>query len=167
MARGLQPCRTMNENKESMKKETTKAARYGYTISIVKNDKGKKWVRVKALGEDFVIAPEDIDGGEHFDYVCAQEKLGELGLDTFNRNQGFIIATLIEEINAKLVEAGAQPFAKDIYIGSELWKLVGSSDYEDNSTCFINGYYGYLGYHDGLRKFNNFRVRPVIAYDEL
>lgn len=132
-------------------------------ISIV-DFKGAKWVRVQALGEDFVVAPEDLDdGADHFSFDSAQEKLKELGLATFNRMQGFLIAIYIEEINKALEEAGGKKFAKDIYISSELWHPVGScADYGgDLSWCFS----GYLGcFYGSTRCYGYFRCRPVLAY---
>ena len=150
--------------KEITQQTITTDTSFGYNISIVENANGEKWVRVQALSEDFVIAPEDLDGGkDHFSYDSAKEKLAKIGLDTFNRKQGFIIATLIEEINAKLVEAGGNEFAKDVYISSELWKPVGSSaDYNGYYTWFFNGNSGCFNY--SIRFYGNFRCRPVLAF---
>ena len=133
------------------------------TISIV-NFKGAKWVRVQALGEDFVVAPEDLDdGADHFSFDSAQEKLKELGLATFNRMQGFLIAIYIEEINKALEEAGGKKFAQDIYISSELWHPVGScADYDgDYSWCFTGCNGCFL---NAFRYNGTFRCRPVLAY---
>ena len=133
------------------------------TISIV-DFKGAKWVRVQALGEDFVVAPEDLDdGADHFSFDSAQEKLKELGLATFNRMQGFLIAIYIEEINKALEEAGGKKFAKDIYISSELWHPVGScADCYGDSSWYFNGYYGC--FNNRIRYDGHFRCRPVLAY---
>ena len=133
------------------------------TISIV-DFKGAKWVRVQALGEDFVVAPEDLDdGADHFSFYSAQEKLKELGLATFNRMQGFLIAIYIEEINKALEEAGGKKFAKDIYISSELWRPVGScADSGGDYSWFFLGSYGCVSYN--LRYVGLFRCRPVLAY---
>ncbi len=133
------------------------------TISIV-DFKGAKWVRVQALGEDFVVAPEDLDdGADHFSFDSAQEKLKELGLATFNRMQGFLIAIYIEEINKALEEAGGKKFAKDIYISSELWHPVGScADYSGYISWFFSGYGGCFSYY--IRYDGGFRCRPVLAY---
>ncbi len=133
------------------------------TISIV-DFKGAKWVRVQALGEDFVVAPEDLDdGADHFSFDSAQEKLKELGLATFNRMQGFLIAIYIEEINKALEEAGGKKFAKDIYISSELWHPVGScADYYGNSSWSFNGNAGC--FYGNYRFYGYFRCRPVLAY---
>ena len=138
---------------------------FGYSISIV-DHKNEKWVRVQAMGEDFIIATHDLDNGKNnFNYLTANARLKEFGRDTFNRKQGFIIATLIEEINAKLAKAGGDKFAKDFYVSSELWRPVGSSaDYNGdytwsvdcNTGCFFN-----------LNRNSHFRSRAVINYTDL
>ena len=133
-------------------------------ISIVENADGEKWVRVQALGEDFVVAPKDLDGGnDNFTYDSAKERLAELKLDTFNRKQGFIIAIYIEAINAKLAEVGGDEFATDWYVSSELRKPVGSTaDYHGNSTW---SFYGGGGVLNNFSRYNDyFRSRPVLAY---
>lgn len=132
-------------------------------ISLV-DFKGAKWVRVQALGEDFVVAPEDLDdGADHFSFDSAQEKLKELGLATFNRMQGFLIAIYIEEINKALEEAGGKKFAKDIYISSELWHPVGScADYGGYRSWYFVGDFGCFSAIG--RSFGGFRCRPVLAY---
>lgn len=141
----------------------TDTANAGAEITIVDHN-GEKWVRVQALGEDFIIAPHDLDGGkDHFSYDSAKEKLASMGLDTFNRKQGFIIAIYIEDINTRLKEAGADPFADDLYVSNELWHPVGSSaDYDGLYTWYFTGDYGVLNY--GYRYSGGFRSRPVLAY---
>lgn len=134
-------------------------------ISIITDNNNHKWVRVEALGEDFCIATEDLNDRDDMTYDEAMEELKEVGLDTFNRKQGFIIAIYIETINAKLKEVGGKEFERDWYTSNELWKPVGCADYHGyiswffrgSSGCFIslNRYYGY------------FRCRPVLAYASL
>lgn len=136
------------------------------TITIVERN-GEKWVRVQALGEDFVIAPKDLEDGKGVmvdrDYDTLMKRLKELNLDTFDRKQGLIIAIYAEQINDKLIEAGGNKFAEDWYVSKELWHPVGSSAdfFGNHSWCFngycgcFNNYYRYGGY---------FRSRPVLAY---
>lgn len=132
-------------------------------ISIVDYN-GEKWVRVRAMGDDFIIAPHDLDGGaDHFSFDSAQEKLKELGLDTFNRNRGLIIAICIEDINKALVDAGGDKFAKDIYISSELFRRVGSADYAGDASWYFNGDSGFVSRN--FRCYGCFRCRPVLAYN--
>ena len=132
------------------------------TISIV-DYKGEKWVRVEALGEDFIIAPRDLDDSKEFDYDGAMARLKELGLDTFNRKQGFIIATYADEINAKLKEIGGDPMDKYCYVSKELWKPAGSvGEYFSNYSWYFYGNSRSLNTIN--RYYSSFRSRPCSAY---
>lgn len=128
---------------------------------------GETWVRVTALGEDFIIAPHDLDGGkDDFNYDQAMARLKELHLDTFNRKQLFILGIYIEEINAKLEETGGDKFAPDLYVSNELWHPVGScADYNaSGSWCF----YGDSGIIYASNRYNGgFRSRPALALSSL
>lgn len=134
-------------------------------ISIITDNNNHKWVRVEALGEDFCIATEDLNDRDNMTYDEAMEELKEVGLDTFNRKQGFIIAIYIETINAKLKEAGGKEFESDWYTSNELWKPVGCADYSGSVSWFFGGYIGCFSY--GRRIDGNFRCRPVLAYASL
>ena len=131
-------------------------------LSIVEKD-GNKWVRVQALGEDFIIATEDINDRNDMTYDEAMSELKGVGLDTFNRKQGLIIAIYINEINDLLEKAGGKKFDRDWYISSELWRPVGScADYNGNFSWFFNGNDGCF---NGDGRYNGyFRCRPVLAY---
>lgn len=134
-------------------------------ISIITDNNNHKWVRVEALGEDFCIATEDLNDRGDMTYDEAMGELKEVGLDTFNRKQGFIIAIYIETINAKLKEAGGKKFKRDWYTSNELWKPVGHADYNAGySWCFYgsNGCFNYISRCNGY-----FRCRPVLAYASL
>lgn len=128
---------------------------------------GETWVRVTALGEDFIIAPHDLDGGkDDFNYDQAMARLKELHLDTFNRKQLFILGIYIEEINAKLEEIGGDKFAPDWYVCSELWHQVGScADYSAAASWFFNGAYGVI--LSISRSNGYFRSRPALALSSL
>lgn len=119
-------------------------------------------VLVQTLDERFVIELHDIDDGkDNFSFDTAQERLKELGKTTFNKKQGLILAAYIEEINAALVEAGGEPFAKDWYISGELYKPVGCADCGGYDSWCFSGPYGCFnvsGRYDGY-----FRCRPVLA----
>jgi len=99
-------------------------------VSVHRDENGNPdGVLVQTLDERFVIELHDIDDGkDDFSFDTAQERLKELGKTTFNKKQGLILAAYIEEINAALVEAGGEPFAKDWYISGELYKPVGCAD---------------------------------------
>ena len=134
-------------------------------ISIITDNNNHKWVRVEALGEDFCIATEDLNSRDDMTYDEAMKELKEVGLDTFNRKQGFIIAIYIETINAKLKEAGGKEFERDWYTSNELWKPVGCADYYGINSWFFYGNDGcFINY---TRYFGNFRCRPVLAYASL
>ncbi len=136
------------------------------TITIVEHN-GEKWVRVQALGEDFVIAPKDLEDGKGVmvdrDYDTLMKRLKELNLDTFDRKQGLIIAIYAEQINDKLIEAGGNKFAEDWYVSKELWHPVGSSaDYNGYYSWYFNGDHGC--FNSNTRCNGIFRSRPVLAY---
>ena len=133
------------------------------TISIV-DYKGEKWVRVQALGEDFVIAPRDLDDSKAFNYDSAMARLKELGLDTFNRKQGGIISIYADEIDAKLKEIGGDPMDKYCYVSKELWKPTGSvGEYNSYLSWCFDGYYRSL-YYDS-RFVSYFRSRSCMDYN--
>lgn len=134
-------------------------------ISIITDNNNNKWVRVEALGEDFCIATEDLNDRDNMTYDEAMEELKEVGLDTFNRKQGFIIAIYIETINAKLKEAGGKEFERDWYTSNELWKPVGRADYIGYYSWYFLGNGGCFNYD--YRYYGGFRCRPVLAYASL
>lgn len=134
-------------------------------ISIITDNNNHKWVRVEALGEDFCIATEDLNDRDNMTYDEAMEELKEVGLDTFNRKQGFIIAIYIETINAKLKEAGGKEFERDWYTSNELWKPVGCADCNGDSSWYFDGISGC--FYNGSRYTGGFRCRPVLAYASL
>lgn len=96
---------------------------------------GEKYVRINALGEDIKLCLHDLkdkDGRvmKDRDYDTLMARLKELGLTTFDRKQGLIIAIYANEINKLMVEAGGEPFEKDWYVSRELWAPIGScADY--------------------------------------
>ena len=118
-------------------------------------------VRVQASGEDFIIALHDLEGGDTYTFDSAADKLKELGLATFNKKQGIVLCMYIEEINVMLEKAGGDPFKKDWYISSELYKPVGVADYYSNYCWFFYGNDGVLSYD--FRYIGYFRCRPFLA----
>lgn len=132
-------------------------------ISIVtRKSDGSKWVRVEALGEDFCIAPKDINNRDDMTYDEAMKALEAAGVTTFDKKQGLLLAIYIEQINAKLVESGGDAFKKDWYVSRELWGPVGCADYNAyNSWIFYGGSGSFLSYN---RCYGLFRSRPFLAY---
>ena len=57
-------------------------------ISIVtRKSDGSKWVRVEALGEDFCIAPKDINNRDDMTYDEAMKALEAAGVTTFDKKE--------------------------------------------------------------------------------
>lgn len=132
-------------------------------ISIVtRKSDGSKWVRVEALGEDFCIAPKDINDRGDMNYDEAMKALEAAGVTTFDKKQGLLLAIYIEQINAKLTEAGGDTFKKDWYVSRESWKPVGCADYFAGNSWYFGGDAGYFSY--GTRYLGIFRSRPFLAY---
>lgn len=132
-------------------------------ISIVtRKSDGSKWVRVEALGEDFCIAPKDINDRDDMNYDEAMKALEAAGVTTFDRKQGLLLTIYIEQINAKLTEAGGDAFKKDWYVSRELWKPVGCADFNADRSWFFYGDYG--GFYNLYRYIGGFRSRPFLAY---
>ena len=132
-------------------------------VSVHRDENGNPdGVLVQTLDERFVIELHDIDDGkDDFSFDTAQERLKELGKTTFNKKQGLILAAYIEEINTALVEAGGEPFAKDLYTSGELYKPVGCADYGGLNSWVFSGRSGC--FYTDLRFGGNFRCRPVLA----
>ena len=123
-------------------------------------------VLVQTLDERFVIELHNIDEGKgDFSFNTAQQRLKELGKTTFNKKQGLILAAYIEEINAALVEAGGEPFAKGLYTSGELYKPVGCADYNGNFSWYFNGSNGCF-ITGSTRYGGGFRSRPVLDYNQ-
>lgn len=132
-------------------------------LSIVADKEGRNWVRVQALGEDFVVATEDVNDRNNMTYDEAMKELKSAGVDTFDRKQGMIIAIYIERINTLLKEAGGKPFAKDWYVSKELWRPVGSSaDCYGSRAWYFHGHSGCFS--TVYRYYGGFRSRPVLAF---
>lgn len=132
-------------------------------ISIVtRKSDGSKWVRVEALGEDFCIAPKDINNRDDMTYDEAMKALEAAGVTTFDKKQGLLLAIYIEQINAKLVESGGDAFKKNWYVSRELWRPVGCADCNAISSWCFYGNYG--SFYNILRYGGHFRSRPFLAY---
>ena len=80
-----------------------------YGISVYEKD-GKKWVRVKTYGHDFLIGIHDLekDGKTEFKWQEACDVAKEQGYTLPNREQFAIISAYKDEIYKKMVEAGGE-----------------------------------------------------------
>lgn len=146
----------------SLPKVETKDA----SLSIVEIG-GEKYVRINALGEDIKLCLHDLkdkDGRvmKDRDYDTLMARLKELGLTTFDRKQGLIIAIYANEINKLMVKAGGEPFEKDWYVSRELWAPIGScADCNATDSWCFDGACGCFNY--GSRFNGIFRCRPSLA----
>lgn len=103
-------------------------------------------VAVQTADERFEIALNDIDNGREMTWYDAMK----FKLPT--KKQAAIICAYLDDINAKLKEAGGEPLDK-LY-----WT---SAEYSANTAWLYTGYYGRL-YDTG--KSITHSVRPVLAF---
>ena len=101
---------------------------------------------VQTVDERFEIALKDIDNGREITWDEAMK----FKLPT--KKQAAIICAYLDDINAKLKEAGGEPLDK--------WYWT-SSEYNANHAWFYNGCYGRLSYYI---KYYTCGVRPVLAF---
>ncbi len=135
-------------------------------VSVHVGDDGKAdGVLVSGLGERFVVSLHDLDyGKDNFKYDEAMSRLKELNMATFTRKQAAIVCIYIDKINAKLIEAGGNPFARDWYTTNELYipkEKCSSADYVSSASWFFSGTAGCLSSSDRYSAF--FRCRPILA----
>ena len=126
--------------------EPTDTATDRKPVSIV-TENGGKVVRVETLDECFGITLYDAEGGKEIEWKEAFERYQ---LPT--KKQAAIICAYLDDINAKLKEAGGEPLDK--------WYWT-SSEYYANSAWFYLGDLGILNYSSKV--YTN-SVRPVLAF---
>lgn len=127
------------------------------TISIVGLN-GQNWVRVCALGEDFLIDIHDLEiNGKklNLDKPTIQQALKEQGYAELTKKQGLLVCALLDEINAKMKEAGGGPFEHDWYA---------AADYDSGYTWHFHG--RDCCFSIITRYYRQFRCRPVIKIKE-
>ena len=119
-------------------------------ISICEKD-GKKWVRVNIYDEDFLLGIHDIKDGnkDEFEWETAVAAAEKLGYTLPNKKQFSIIAAYLDEINAKMEEAGGEALTK--------WYWSSARYYSTRAWCF-HGYYGRL--YDGYL-YGGLSCRPL------
>lgn len=119
-------------------------------VSIHKTGDEVDGVRVCVGDEDFVIALKDAenpdDEDNEFKWAEACEKFN---LPTVK--QAHLMAAYLDEIQAKLVEAGGEKLSDNWY-----WT---KSEYTAYSAWFYSGAYGSVN----VGKYSSFGVRPVLA----
>lgn len=106
-------------------------------VTVVERD-GEQWVRVCALGEDFIIAAHDYKDGDKTKFTW--EEACKIG--TFNLKQGYIILALLDDINAKLKEIGGKSLDSSYWSSSKYssygaWYVgFGSGSVDINGKCY-------------------------------
>lgn len=103
-------------------------------------------VAVQTADERFEIALKDVDNGREMTWDDAMK----FKLPT--KKQAAIICAYLDDINAKLKEAGGEPLDK--------WYWT-SSEYNAGTAWFYNGHYGTLY---NFSKYDTYSVRPVLAF---
>ena len=120
-------------------------------VSIAEQD-GGKGVRLCVGDVDIFIEAHDLDGGDTFEWDEAMDRLKEVGKQTFNKKQAYLIAAYKEEINKLLEEIGGDPLA------SYYWSSTEGSSY----GAWIVGF-GSGSVHNGSKCYS-YVVRPCTAF---
>lgn len=115
-------------------------------VSIVIEDSTPVGVAVQTVDERFEIALKDIDNGREMTWDDAMK----FKLPT--KKQAAIICAYLDDINAKLKEAGGEPLDK--------WYWTSSESPAYNAWL----YYGSYGRLDTYDKSSTRSVRPVLAF---
>lgn len=113
-----------------------------HIVSIAEKD-GIKGVRLCVGDVDIFIEPHNLDNGREYDWNTAISRLRDVGKDTFNLHQAYIIAAFKEKINEKLREVGGDElndlyWSSTEYSSTHAWYMSFSSGYIFN---YRNNYY--------------------------
>ena len=119
-------------------------------LSVVTKD-GSKYIRVRALDEDFCLGLKLAENGKEMKWQEAIDYCNERQRDLLTKRQYLIVAIFHNEINNMLENLGGDK------LGYE-WSV---SEYNRNSAWF---YYGYDGTLSSTRKYISSQVRPSLAH---
>lgn len=119
-------------------------------FSIVEKG-GEKFIRIKALGEDFCLGLKLAEGGKEMKWQEAIDYCKERQRDLLTKRQYLIVAIFHDEINNMLENLGGDK------LGYE-WSVSECSNY--SAWC----YYGYDGTLNNLFKYTSYQVRPSLAH---
>ena len=109
---------------------------------LVDDDCEPQGVLVQAIGERFVIEPNDFNNGEEMTWDEAMSALKEAGKTTFNKRQAYIILFLLENINAALLSIGGDELASYHWAATEYgstyawYVLFGSGGFGNNNKSY-------------------------------
>lgn len=119
-------------------------------FSIVEKD-GEKFIRIKALGEDFCLGLKLAEDGKEMKWQEAVDYCKERQRDLLTKRQYLIVAIFHDEINKMLESLGGDK------LGYE-WSV---SEYNYYYAWFYYGYYGTL---NNCSKYSSYQVRPSLAH---
>ena len=121
-------------------------------VSIAEQN-GEKGVRLCVGDVDLFIEAHSLDGGKEFEWKKAMERLKEVGKQTFNKHEMYLIAAYRDEINEKMREIGGEELEGFYWSSTEYSAL--SAWFVNFSSGTINTYY----------KYYSFYVRPCAAFN--
>lgn len=119
-------------------------------FSIVEKDR-EKFIRIKALGEDFCLGIKLAEDGKEMKWQEAIDYCKERKRDMLTKRQYLIVAIFHDEINKMLESLGGDK------LGYE-WSV---SEYNNLYAWYYLGYTGTLDFDD---KYGAFQVRPSLAH---
>ena len=122
-------------------------------VSIAEQN-GEKGVRLCVGEVDIFIEAHSLDGGKEFEWKKAMERLKEVGKQTFNKHEMYLIAAYRDEINEKMREIGGEE------LEGYYWS---STEYSSTGAWYVNFSSGSITYTN--YKFNSFYVRPCAAFN--
>ena len=124
-------------------------------ISTHIDENGGKWVRVKMLDEDFLIADRDYTEGDtnEFKWQDAMDAMAKIGRSMWTKKQMHIVAAFIDKINAKLKEIGGE------VLDGFYWS---STEYSSRLAWYVYFSSGYIYFNS---KYGSFYVRPCAAFN--
>lgn len=122
-------------------------------VSVAEQD-GEKGVRLCVGDVDLFIEAHSLDGGKEFEWKKAMERLKEVGKQTFNKHEMYLIAAYRDEINEKMHEIGGEELEGYYWSSTEYGSTNAWYVYFSSGT--INGY---------TTKYGSLTVRPCAAFN--
>ena len=119
-------------------------------LSVVEKN-GEKYIRVRAIDEDFLLGVKLAENGKEMKWEDAKAYCEKLGKTMLTKKQYLIVAIFHDEINQLLESVGGDK------LGYE-WSVSGCSNDGAWSYCGNSGTLGYYG------KYVSSQVRPSLAH---
>lgn len=128
----------LNEGTDAQPAAQTAATPDG--ISIHTGENGEKWVRVKILGEDFLIAAHDYKEGEidEFKWQYAMDAMAKIGRAMWTKKQMNLVTAYKDEINAKLKEIGGDELKGSYWSSTDYSSSYAWSVYFSDGDIYLN-----------------------------